>query len=170
VTKRNCSLYSCRGNPHGSASQRAPLPCLPMLDIIAIALFPSRSQSTLLVIEPRRPQPLAFRYCSLLALFSYEPPRPYLLPLRCRRTRISHRDLRPLFLPHVPANRRHSKHHNRARAPNYNAVEVRGLVDGRPAQVAQWCAEEEGGCRAGHVEGRLLQQCQYIGNRTARRG
>jgi hypothetical protein len=106
-------------------------------------------KTILLVIEPGWPWSFALWYCRMISTVSQGPRTP--LPASDTHTGISHGDLRPLFLPHVSPNRRHSSHHNRARASNDDGEEVCGLVDGRPAQVAQRSAEEErGGWGAGH--------------------
>jgi hypothetical protein len=91
-------------------------------------------------------------------------------PTCLTRTRISHRNLRPLLLAQIPPNRWHGNQHNWTRAAHNNRVKVRGLVVRRPFEVAQRLAEEErGGWDAGHFVCAVDSQYNYnVGKKCQR--
>jgi hypothetical protein len=67
------------------------------------------------------------------------------------RTWVCHGNLLNLLLAHISPDRRYGKHHYGTRAADNDGVEVCGLVDRGPLEVAQRLFEEErGGGDAGH--------------------
>ena len=88
-----------------------------------------------------------------------------------RLTRISHRNLSNLLLAHVSPYRRDREHQYGSSQADNDAVEVCGLLDGGPFEVAEGRLEEAwGGGYAGHCVCRCVMEtvCGLFGLRTRR--
>lgn len=120
-------------------------------DIILSFSHPCNSRRSpmnfLLVLKSTRSRAWPFGYCTDVRFASTMPVS--FLRMSCLRTRICLRNLCPLLVPKISANRWHGNHNNRTRQSDCDRVEVCGLVNGDPMEVTEGLLEEERGGR-GH--------------------